>query len=74
MKQAKQKCEARERLLSAHQGALDTYSTAVSALSYKLGILQRREFDKLTIVAERARRLFYEAREHFDAHVDDHKC
>jgi hypothetical protein len=67
-------CRMKGELLSAQQEAVDDYARAVMALSNKLITLSRAEFDKLSIVSERARRHALIAREHYEAHVDEHGC
>ena len=67
-------CETKTKLLVAHQNATEFYAKAVSELARKIGVVSRTQYDKLSLAAERARKLSFEARELFEGHIAEHGC
>jgi hypothetical protein len=67
-------CETKTKLLGAHQNATEFYAKAVSELARKIGVVSRTQYEKLSLAAERARKLSFEARELFEGHIAEHGC
>jgi hypothetical protein len=73
-KMKKPTCETKTKRLVAHQNATESYAKAVSELARKIGVVSRTRYEKLSLAAERARKLSFEARELFEGHIDEHGC
>jgi hypothetical protein len=67
-------CETKTKLLVAHQNTTEFYAKAVSELARKTGVVSRIQYEKLSLAAERARKLSFEARELFEGHIAEHGC
>src|SRR5262245_41334241 len=66
-------CETKTKLLVACQEAADAYSRAVAALNKGIGVAFT-EYERLRVLAERARLAVDQARTSLDAHVIEHGC
>jgi hypothetical protein len=67
-------CETKTNLLLTWQTATDGYTRAVSALSHGIGAISSDEYDRLCLAVENARERSKEARNDFQAHVEQHHC
>jgi hypothetical protein len=70
----KESCPTKGILLAAWQSAAEIYSKAVAELSRQIGILPKDEYDKLSHVADQARKRSIEAQQNLEAHVQAHGC
>ena len=67
-------CATKTTLLLTWQIATDGYARAVSALSRRIGAMSPDEYERLHLAVEKARRSSKEARNDFQAHIDQHHC
>jgi hypothetical protein len=68
------RCQAKTRLLLESQSAVEEYSRAVRELSRTIGNTSRKEFDKVNVVAKRARQASIKARKDLILHTEEHGC
>ena len=67
-------CSTKTTLLFTWQAATDSYTRAVSALSHNIGAMSSAEYDRLYLAVEKARECSKEARNDFQAHIEQHHC
>jgi hypothetical protein len=67
-------CSTKTTLLLSWQAATDSYTRALSALSHGIGAMSSAEYDRLYFAVEKARECSKEARNDFQAHIEQHHC
>jgi hypothetical protein len=67
-------CEEKARLLRAYTVAIGDYHRAYESLNARLGVMSRREYDKLRALAEQSRENAELARAALGRHTAAHGC
>jgi hypothetical protein len=67
-------CHAKTELLLAYQEAGVRYSKAVHKLSHYAGTISERQYKRLRLLTERARKLSRGAKDALGVHVAQHHC
>jgi hypothetical protein len=74
MDASKEACPTKFVLMSAWQSAAEIYSKTVAELSHKIGVLPKADYEKLSRLADEARKRSIQAQKDLEAHMAEHGC
>ena len=69
-----ERCQTKTDLLAKYKEATHEYAATVAAMSKRIGVSSKQEYDNLNIATQKARRSSAKALEALEAHTDKHGC